>query len=83
MSDTARNKGGYPKDLTRGSIIGNLLRLSVPIMISNFLQTLHNLVDAFRPGKLGENATAAVSVTGNAFPVVFTLISFGAGFVVA
>ncbi|HHS49783.1 MAG TPA: MATE family efflux transporter [candidate division Zixibacteria bacterium] len=82
MSQNNENRASG-RDLTRGHIVGNLIRLSLPIMIGNFLHTLHNIVDAFWLGKLGERAAGAVSVTGIAFPVVFTLLSFGAGFGVA
>ena len=70
-------------DLTQGNISKNLMKLSLPIMFSNFLQMFYNLTDAFWLGKLGENARNAVSVAGIAFPLVFFLSSFGFGFVVA
>ncbi|RLC54228.1 MAG: MATE family efflux transporter [Candidatus Cloacimonadota bacterium] len=70
-------------DLTTGNLQKNLLRLALPIMLSNFFQTFYNLTDAFWLGKLGENARGAVSVAGIAFPLIFFLSSFGFGFVVA
>ncbi len=70
-------------DLTQGHVLKNLITLSLPIMLSNFMQTFYNLTDAFWLGKLGANARNAVSVAGIAFPLVFFLSSFGFGFVVA
>lgn len=70
-------------DLTQGSITRNLVKLSLPIMFSNFLQMFYNLTDAFWLGKLGENARGAVSAAGIAFPLIFFLSSFGFGFVIA
>ena len=70
-------------DLTQGNLLTNLLRLSLPIMLSNFMQTFYNLTDAFWLGKLGDQASAAVSVAGIAFPLIFFLSSFGFGFVIA
>jgi putative MATE family efflux protein len=70
-------------DLTQGPIMKNLMKLALPIMLSNFLQMFYNLTDAFWLGKLGENARNAVSVAGIAFPLIFFLSSFGFGFVVA
>jgi len=70
-------------DLTRGSLLKNLMKLSLPIMLSNFFQTFYNLTDAFWLGKLGENARQAVSVVGLAFPLIFFFSSFGFGFVIA
>ncbi|KQC08053.1 MAG: hypothetical protein APR54_05115 [Candidatus Cloacimonas sp. SDB] len=71
------------KDLTSGKVFDNLIRLSLPIMLSNFLQMFYNLTDTFWLGKLGENARNAVSVSGLAFPLIFFITSFGFGFVVA
>jgi putative MATE family efflux protein len=70
-------------NLTEGNLTKILIRLSLPVMFSNFLQMLYNLTDAFWLGKLGENARGAVSAAGIAFPLVFFLSSFGFGFVVA
>lgn len=48
-------------DLTKGSILKNLLRFAFPIMIGNMLQQLYNIVDTLIVGRcLGENALAAV-----------------------
>ncbi|MDA3814135.1 MAG: MATE family efflux transporter [Candidatus Cloacimonetes bacterium] len=70
-------------DLTSGGIYKNMMKLALPIMLSNFMMTFYNLTDAFWLGKLGENAMNAVSVAGIAFPLIFFLSSFGIGFVVA
>lgn len=70
-------------DLTKGSIVRNLVILALPIMFSNFIQTLYNLTDTYFLGKLGSEAKNAVSVTGMAFPLVFFILSFGFGFVIA
>lgn len=70
-------------DLTSGGIYKNLMKLALPIMLSNFMMTFYNLTDAFWLGKLGGNAMNAVSVAGLTFPLIFFLSSFGIGFVVA
>ena len=70
-------------DLTRGSHIKNLLKLSIPMMISNFMQTFYNLADTFWLGKLGDGARNAVSIAGIAFPIVFFFASFGMGLSIA
>ncbi|MDD3050016.1 MAG: MATE family efflux transporter [Candidatus Cloacimonetes bacterium] len=70
-------------NLTEGSVLKNLVILSLPIMLSNFIQTFYNLTDAFWLGKLGEQAKDAVSVAGMTFPLVFFISSFGIGFVIA
>ncbi|PIE78373.1 MAG: hypothetical protein CSA15_08160 [Candidatus Delongbacteria bacterium] len=70
-------------DLTNGSIMRNLIMLSLPIVFSNFLQTLYNITDTYWLGKLDLFAKEAVAVTGIAFPLIFFLSSFGFGFVIA
>lgn len=70
-------------DLTEGSTLKNLVRLSFPIILSNFLQMFYNITDIFWLGKLGETAKDAVSVAGMVFPLIFFILSFGFGFVVA
>ncbi|HCX72591.1 MAG TPA: MATE family efflux transporter [Candidatus Cloacimonas sp.] len=70
-------------DLSSGNILKNLVKLSLPIMLSNFFQTFYNLTDAFWLGKLGDSARNAVAVAGMTFPLIFFLTSFGFGFVIA
>jgi putative MATE family efflux protein len=57
-----------------------LLRLAVPIILGNLLQTGYQLTDAFWVGRLGATAVAAVSVS---FPVTFLVIALGAGLAIA
>ena len=73
----------HETDLTKGPILKTLIALSLPIMLSNFMQTLYNLTDMFWLGKLGEAARNSVAVVGMAFPLVFFFSSFGIGFAVA
>ena len=73
-------------DLTRGSLFGHLLRLSVPIIFSYILQDAFNIVDMIFVGRLGPGAIAAVGVSGNLLRLigVFSLgVSTGAGIMVA
>lgn len=66
--------------LTEGSILKAIFMLSWPVVAANMLQTVYNLTDAFWVGRLGEAAVAAVSF---AFPILFLLISIGAGLSIA
>src|ERR1700742_2223313 len=63
-----------------GPIGRALLRLAVPIILGNLLQTGYQLTDAFWVGRLGASAVAAVSVS---FPVTFLVIALGAGLAMA
>jgi putative MATE family efflux protein len=57
-----------------------LLRLAVPIILGNLLQTGYQLTDAFWVGRLGASAVAAVSVS---FPLTFLVIALGSGLAIA
>src|ERR1700744_1923613 len=63
-----------------GPIGKALLRLAVPIILSNLLQTGYQLTDAFWVGRLGGAAVAAVAVR---FPITFLTIALGAGLAIA
>lgn len=68
------------EDLTEGSVVRSLVKLSVPIVMANFLQTAYQLTDTFWVGRLGTDAVASLSL---AFPIIFLLISIGGGFTVS
>jgi len=53
-----------------------LLKLSWPIMVTNLIQTLYNVVDAFWLGKLGKVKFAAPTVS---FPINFIFMSLAFG----
>jgi len=60
-------------DLTKGSIPKQLLRLSGPIAFSMIMFTLYLMADLYFVGRLGPDAVAAVSISGNAFFVILGL----------
>jgi putative MATE family efflux protein len=62
------------------NIVRSILKLSIPIVLSNVLQSAYQLTDTFWVGRLGSDEVAAVSIC---FPIVFLLLSLGIGFSVA
>lgn len=66
--------------LTEGPISLALLRLSVPIILANILQSAYQLTDTFWVGRLSAQAVAAVSLS---FPISFLCISLGGGLPIA
>lgn len=66
--------------LLEGPIVPSLLKLAVPIVLATILQSAYQLTDAWWVGRLGGAAVAAVSVS---FPVIFLIISIGAGLGIA
>ncbi|MDB5724074.1 MAG: family efflux transporter, partial [Novosphingobium sp.] len=80
-----RAEGGAPTrqtgrgDLTQGPILRTMIAFSVPMLISNVIQTLNGSINAVWVGRLiGESALAA---TANANMVMFLMIAtvFGLG----
>jgi Na+-driven multidrug efflux pump len=68
------------RDLTHGPIARTLLVLAWPVMLSNLFQTIYNLVDTLWLGRLGKVAIAAPTIV---WPLVFLMISIGAGITIA
>ena len=76
MTDKAPKKSKY----TEGKILSSLVSLAIPIIMANILHTAYQLIDTFWLGRLGANAVAAVSIS---FPILFLILSIGAGLTLA
>ncbi|WP_296699976.1 MATE family efflux transporter [Algoriphagus sp.] len=68
------------QSLLEGKILNSLTSLAWPIIMANILQTAYQLIDTFWLGRLGANAVAAVSIS---FPILFFILSLGAGLTLA
>jgi len=66
-------KQGMRLDLTKGSILKLLFRLSGPIIFSMLMFTLYLMADLYFVSRLGPDAVAAVSISGNALFVILGL----------
>lgn len=62
------------------SLSSQLMRISLPIMVSNLLQTLYTMVDTYFLGRLGKEAISAPSITMN---ISNFIIVFGTAFSIA
>ena len=76
----ARSHRTAARSLTEGSIVGALVRLSVPIVAANILQTAYQVTDTWWVGRLSAEAVAAVTLC---FPINFLMISIGGGLAIA
>lgn len=64
-------------DFTTGSIPKKMVLFSVPLLLTNVLQTSYQFIDSLWVGNLlGAQALAAVALSG---PVIFTVLSFMIG----
>lgn len=74
-------------DMTTGSIIGHIIRFSIPLLVGNLFQQLYNTVDTWVVGNYVSNE--AFSAVGSVAPIVNMLIgsfmglSSGAGVVIS
>ena len=65
------------KDLTQGSMLKNLIRFSLPFLVSSFLQTFYGLADLFFVGKwCGADTITAVAV-GSQVTHMLTVVIVG------
>ena len=65
------------RELTEGSIVGNIVVFSVPFLAAYFLQTLYGLADLFIAGQFnGASVISAVSI-GSQMMHMFTVIIVG------
>ncbi|MCD8364752.1 MAG: oligosaccharide flippase family protein [Clostridiales bacterium] len=64
------------RDLTTGSVWRKLYRFALPILFTNLLQAVYNVVDMIIVGRfLGSAGITAVNVGGQVVMVVFVIIS--------
>ena len=71
----------YSADLTEGSILGHLVKFSIPMLLGSALQVGYILVNALWVGNgLGSEALAAVTVS---FSVYYVLIAIATGLTLA
>jgi len=65
------------------NIYKGLILLALPLMINNFIKTIHDLVDMYFVSKIPNFSAEAVSSISITFPVMFTFISLGMGLAIA
>ena len=69
----ANEKVRMKKDLTQGSVTGNMLLFAAPMILGNLLQQFYNIADTLIVGQfLGSGALAAV---GSAYTLMTFLTS--------
>jgi len=65
------------------NIIKGLLIMSLPLMINNFMQVFHDLVDTYFVSKIPNFSSESISAISSTFPITFTYISLGIGLSIA
>jgi len=66
--------------IVNGDIKKALIKLALPIMLSNLIQTVYNLTDTYFVSRMGDIEVASIGFVWN---IIFLIISFGMGFSLA
>lgn len=62
-------------DMTRGPIMGQLVKFGTPVLLGMLFQRIYNFVDVFIVGRyLGDEALAAVSIAGSSMYLLMALM---------
>ena len=71
------NNNTMIRDLTRGPVVSQLFRFALPLLVSNALQALYNLVDMVVVGNyIGASGMSAVSIGGDILHLL-TFVAMG------
>ncbi len=87
MSALSSRRAGHTMDMTSGPIFSNIIRFTIPLILTGTLQLLYNAADIIVVGKFGSDTSlAAVSSTGaliNLIVNVFMGLSIGSSVLVS
>ncbi|MBU1093552.1 MAG: MATE family efflux transporter [Firmicutes bacterium] len=61
------------------NIYKGLLVMAIPLMLNNFIKTIHDVIDTYFVGKIDVFGTQAIASIQLTFPIVFTFLSLGIG----
>ncbi|MBO7519378.1 MAG: MATE family efflux transporter, partial [Clostridia bacterium] len=64
--------------MTEGSIVKNLVKFALPLLLGNMFQQLYNMVDTYVIGQTGD--ISAYAAVGSVGPIINILIGFFLGF---
>lgn len=63
-------------DFSRGSVSSNIVRLAVPMTLAQLVNVLYNIVDRIYIGRIGTDATQALTGLGVCFPIITMVVAF-------
>lgn len=63
-------------DFSKGSIVGNILKLALPMTLAQLINVLYNVVDRIYIGNLPENSTLALTGLGVGLPIITMITAF-------
>ncbi len=63
-------------DFSKGSVVGNIMSLAVPMTVAQLINVLYNVVDRIYIGYIPEHATLSLTGLGVCLPVITIVIAF-------
>ncbi|MGC6176070.1 MATE family efflux transporter [Lacrimispora sp. 38-1] len=63
-------------DFSKGNIVGNILKLAVPMTLAQLINVLYNIIDRIYIGRIPEDATLALTGLGLCLPIISMVIAF-------
>lgn len=69
-------KQSNTNDFSKGSVIGNIMRIAIPMMVAQFINVLYNVVDRIYIGRMGADATNALTGLGVCLPLITVVMAF-------
>ena len=63
-------------DFSKGSVVGNILRLALPMTLAQLINVLYNIVDRIFIGRIPEDATMALTGLGLCLPIISMVMAF-------
>ncbi len=73
MEETQLDK---KNDFSKGSVIGNIMSLALPMTLAQLINVLYNIVDRIYIGRIPEHATLSLTGLGLCLPVISIVIAF-------
>ena len=63
-------------DFSKGSVVGNILKLALPMTLAQLINVMYNIVDRIYIGMIPENATLALTGLGLCLPIISIVSAF-------
>lgn len=77
MDHSDKRKGQEEEhDFSKGSVFGNIVRLSLPLILAQFINVLYSIVDRMYIGRIPGADAAALTGVGVAFPIITAISAF-------
>lgn len=75
-SNKIQKPGKEEHDFSKGSVLGNIMRLSLPLVLAQFINVLYNIVDRMYIGRIPGASSDALTGVGVAFPILTGITAF-------